>query len=86
MIKRGRPTSLVGGCKDGEVVALVGQAGEELTTGAGRVGDPDCKGEMGEARIVQRLYETIRVGRVLLSVDQNGGERQDKSREDENHV
>ena len=84
--KRGRLTSSVVRCKDGIIVPLVGQSGQELVTSAGGVDGTDCNSETGEICVVQGLHESRDVSRVLLGIDQRGGEGQNDSREDENHV
>ena len=86
MAKRGRLTSSIVRCKDGIIVPLVGQSGQELVTSAGGVYETDCISESGETCVVQCLHEARDVGGVLLGIGQRSGEGQDDSREDENHV
>ena len=85
--KKSRLTSIVVGCKNCVIGALVGQLCEELTTRVGRVDSTDCGGESGEARVVQGVEETRNISGVLviLSVYPSGGEGEEESREDENH-
>jgi hypothetical protein len=84
-MKSGGLTSSVVRCKDGIIVPLVGQVGQELISRAGGVGKADCSSETGEACVVQGLHEARDVGGVLLSISQSG-ESQDHSGEDENHA
>lgn len=84
--RRGILTSVIVGCKDGEVVILVGQVGQKLVTGASGIDRTECRSETGEACIVQGLNEARDVGGVVLGISQSGGESQDQSRGNENHV
>lgn len=82
-----RLASIVIGCKHGEVLALVGEFGQELAADVGRVYSTDCRSETGETCGIQGLDEAGHVGRVLgLSICHGSGERQEERREDEDHA